>query len=225
MKNFFDIKDALQQTHSSILGSSLPVTSWTHLDLSINNPILAKRSFHDTAGFEKIIFSLMEEKNAPVGWGGYMENRGWYQRAEHFGAEEDARTIHIGIDLWTKGLTPLYAPLDAEIHSVKDNALYGDYGPTIILKHNIEGCTFHTLYGHLSDDSLDNKKVGQKITAGEQFCKIGTPPTNGDWPPHVHFQIIKDMEGMHGDYAGVSSKSKLSWYEENCPDPSCLLFR
>jgi murein DD-endopeptidase MepM/ murein hydrolase activator NlpD len=208
-----------------ILGKSLPFQTWAKLDLSIENPIMLERSFHDTAGFEKIIFDMMEEKNAVVGWGGYLENRGWYQRAEHFGASDDARTIHLGIDLWAKGLTPLFAPIDGVVHSVKDNALYGDYGPTIILEHvdPNNNSKFYTLYGHLSKDSIEDKKVGESVKQGTQFAKIGTPPTNGDWPPHLHFQVIKDMEGMMGDYPGVSSKSKLHWYSQNCPDPISLL--
>jgi len=207
-----------------ILGAAFPLHSWKHLDLSVNNPTIANRSIHDTAGFEQVILDMKKESHALVGWGGYLEHRGWYQRAEHFGNADEARTIHLGIDLWVAGNTPLYAPLDGKIHSIKDNALYGDYGPTIILEHNIDGSTFHSLYGHLTKESLDNKQPGDIITRGSQFAAIGTPPTNGDWPPHLHLQIIHDMEGMQGDYPGVCSKSKLSWYKENCPDPSLLLF-
>ena len=99
----------------------------------------------------------------------------------------------------------------------------GDYGPTLILQHKINGFTFHTLYGHLSLESLSDKKIGDKITKGEQIATLGLPPTNGDYAPHLHFQIIIDMENKTGDYPGVCSEKTLEYYANNCPNPNVLL--
>ena len=113
--------------------------------------------------------------------------------------------------------------MDGKIHSFQNNDSLGDYGPTIILEHNIDGYCFHTLYGHLSLNSLKNKSVGDKIEKGTQIGTLGLPPINGDYAPHLHFQIIINMEGEKGDYPGVSSKNNLPFYLENCPNPELLL--
>src|SRR5581483_5545712 len=97
------------------------------------------------------------------------------------------------------------------------------YGPTVILKHSAGGQEFYTLYGHLSDDSLEALRVGQVIHRGEQVAKIGTYPTNGGWPPHVHFQIIVDMLGRDGEFPGVAPVSRRALWLSLSPDPNLIL--
>jgi murein DD-endopeptidase MepM/ murein hydrolase activator NlpD len=137
--------------------------------------------------------------------------------------QSDERNIHIGLDLWIKAGTKVLAALDGQIHSFQNNTALGDYGPTLILKHQIENFTFYTLYGHLSLESLNNKKVGAIVKKGETIASLGSPPINGDYAPHLHFQIIIDLENKTGDYFGVCSKKDLHFYAKNCPDPNLLL--
>jgi murein DD-endopeptidase MepM/ murein hydrolase activator NlpD len=127
------------------------------------------------------------------------------------------------MDLWITAGTPVFAPLDATVRSFKNNLNFGDYGPTIILEHKIQGVKFYTLYGHLSLESIANLKVGQTLIRGEQFATLGDANVNGDYPPHLHFQIIRDIQGFKGDYPGVCSKKDLQFYLNNCPDPNVLL--
>ncbi len=61
------------------------------------------------------------------------------------------------------------------------------------------------------------------VQKGQQIATLGLPPINGDYAPHLHFQIIIDMEGKFGDYPGVCSENTLAFYKENCPDPNGLL--
>jgi murein DD-endopeptidase MepM/ murein hydrolase activator NlpD len=90
------------------------------------------------------------------------------------------------------------------------------------LEHCLEGFTFYTLYGHLSYADLAIE-VGQKVNAGETFAHFGIPEENGYWPPHLHFQVIEDLEGQSGDYPGVCAPSMVEHYKANCPDPTLLL--
>ena len=46
---------------------------------------------------------------------------------------------------------------------------------------------------------------------------------NGHWPPHLHFQIILDMQLKEGDYPGVCKYSEREKYLANCPDPDLIL--
>jgi len=109
------------------------------------------------------------------------------------------------------------------VHSFADNALSGDYGPTIVLEHRLGKLHFFTLYGHLSQDSLTRRSVGEDIAGGSVFAYTGSPPINGDWPPHLHFQIIKDMGSYYGDFPGVASVSQRHLWCGLCPDPQYLL--
>ncbi len=99
----------------------------------------------------------------------------------------------------------------------------GDYGPTIILEHQIEDEIFYTLYAHLSLESIQNLVVGTFFKKGENLATLGNSVVNGDYPPHLHFQIIRDIDNYWGDYLGVCNINDLNFYIENCPDPNLLL--
>ena len=62
---------------------------------------------------------------------------------------------------------------------------------------------FQTLYGHLSAESLAGLEVGQPVRQGEPLATLGDFPVNGNWPPHLHLQIVLDMLGGSGAYIGA----------------------
>lgn len=86
----------------------------------------------------------------------------------------------------------------------------------------LNGTEFHTLYGHLNLDSLKYNE-GDPVRKGDQFAEFGSHDENGQWLPHLHFQIIKDMEDYKGDYPGVCRYSEKESYLHNCPDPGLIL--
>ncbi len=134
------------------------------------------------------------------------------------------RTVHIGLDVFLPPGTPVHAPLAGTIHSFQDNANDRDYGPTIILEHKAsETLTFWTLYGHLNRKSLEGLAIGQQIKAGESFCEIGPMPENGNWSPHLHFQVILDLMGWESDFPGVAFPRWREVWKSICPDPWLLL--
>jgi peptidoglycan LD-endopeptidase LytH len=136
---------------------------------------------------------------------------------------EAPRRLHLGIDIWGKPYTPVMSPCYAVIHSFAFNDDYGDYGATIILSHNLDGVTFHTLYGHLSLNSIKNLREGGNVRAGEVIGEFGIPMENGQWPPHLHFQVIDEMGDWKGDYPGVCKYSEREMYLDNCPNPDLIL--
>jgi len=83
--------------------------------------------------------------------------------------------------------------------------------------------TFYTLYGHLSRESLKGLKAGQSVTPKTALARVGRSSENGSWPPHLHFQIIQDLQGKSGDYPGVCAVSDRAQYTANCPDPDIVL--
>ncbi|RVT75350.1 peptidase M23 [Flavobacterium sufflavum] len=194
------------------------------LDLSVVNVALVKINTTNHLTLEAYIQEQRQFFDSKIAFGGYLEKRNLYQRSSLFkNNNTEERNIHIGIDLWTQAGTAVICPLDGWIHSFKNNATIGDYGPTIILKHQLENDAFYTLYGHLSLKSIENLKTGMPFKKGQQLASLGNPSENGDYAPHLHFQIIKNIENYNGDYPGVCRESDLDFYLENCPDPNLLL--
>jgi hypothetical protein len=52
---------------------------------------------------------------------------------------------------------------------------------------------------------------------------VGPYPENGDWPPHLHFQLITDMQGRWGDFPGVAPPSEREYWAALCPDPMLIM--
>lgn len=210
--------------NAKVIDDTIGLQQYTSIDLSVNNVELSKFDITNAGLFEEFIESHLKIHNSKVAFGGYKEERNLYKRSSAFKDKTiDERNIHIGLDLWVKAGTVVLAPLDGTVHSYKFNSAVGDYGPTIILKHEIENQIFYTLYGHLSLESITNLKVGAVFKKGQKLATLGDCTVNGDYAPHLHFQIIKNLENNFGDYPGVCSKNNLAFYTENCPDPNLLL--
>lgn len=186
------------------------------------NKILSNLSLRESAGLSLYITQTMKKAEQVLGVGRYGEDRTIY-KSPLYTRDGEARSIHLGVDLFVPPGTPIFAPLDAIIHSFQDNNRLLDYGPTIILEHNLEGIKFYTLYGHLTRSSLDRLIIDQKIIAGEQIALVGKQEENGGWPPHLHFQIITDLLGFKGDFPGVARPSEKDYYLNLCPDPNLIL--
>jgi murein DD-endopeptidase MepM/ murein hydrolase activator NlpD len=207
-----------------VIDADIEYYQYTPLDLSITNPELSKFDLTNSTNFETFIESHLNKNNARVAYGGYNEIRNLYKRSTAFNdSNSDERNTHIGLDLWIKAGTAVLAALDGKVHSFKYNNNIGDYGPTIILEHQIEDQTFYTLYGHLSLESIASLNVGAIFEKGATIATLGDSSVNGDYAPHLHFQIIKNIDDNFGDYPGVCSKNKLDYYLNNCPNPNLLL--
>lgn len=211
------------QIDVTVLAPTVNKSAYVPIDLSINNKALFNFNINDPQEFEDYINSFLKTHQRKIAYGGYLEKRAIYQISDVFKNAAIERDIHIGLDLWIEAGNPVVAALDGIIHSFQDNTARGDYGPTVILQHELEGYVFYTLYGHLAKESLKNLIVGQTVNKGEEIAKLGAPPINGNYAPHLHFQIIKDIENKVGDYPGVCNIETLDFYKNNCPDPNLLL--
>lgn len=195
------------------------------LDFTAKNKTLTEELFTDTEKFSAYINQRLQTANAKYGIGGYDELRSIYSRSKHFGSndEDEPRRLHLGIDIWGSAGTPVFSPMGGMVHSFAFNNNYGDYGATIILLHQLDGAAFYTLYGHLSLNDTNVLNEGSYINHGQEFAHFGKSQENGQWPPHLHFQIITDMEFKKGDYPGVCKLSEREKYLTNCPNPDLIL--
>jgi murein DD-endopeptidase MepM/ murein hydrolase activator NlpD len=193
------------------------------VDLTAANREVASIDPKDTAALSAYFVRALAASGKKFLAGGYGEDRVFYQRSPAFTEAGEPRTIHLGIDIWGPAGEPVFAPLASLVHSFQDNAAFGDYGPTIVLAHELEGEVLYSLYGHLSRESLDGLHPGKRIAAGERIAWLGAEDVNGGWPPHLHFQVIRDLGGARGDYPGVAARSRSAAMLANCPDPNLLL--
>jgi murein DD-endopeptidase MepM/ murein hydrolase activator NlpD len=220
---------ALLARHRAIFAPVLPAyplgtTYVATLDFTAANPLLTQpQRLRDTFVFDALVDEMLNAQQATVGIGGYLENRIIYRRSPHFDDAVEARSLHLGVDVWVPAGTPVAAPLAAVVHSLADNNHFGDYGPTIILQHELEGTTFFSLYGHLTRTDLAGLQPGQAVAAGQVIAHVGPHPENGDWPSHLHFQLIADMQGRWGDFPGVAAPSERDYWAALCPDPMLVL--
>lgn len=192
-------------------------------DFTEKNTKLASLDLNIKEEFVNYINDTIKNNGCRFGIGGYGENRIIYRRSNLFENDAEPRSIHLGIDVWIPAGTPIYSPLPAIVHSFQDNNHFGDYGPTIILEHFLNGVKFFTLYGHLSRTSLKNLKEKMKIKKGQKIATVGNYDENGGWPSHLHFQIISNLLGKSGDFPGVATISEKKYYLTLCPDPNLIL--
>jgi peptidoglycan LD-endopeptidase LytH len=204
-----------------------------HIDLSKANTELTEEIYSSTKRFSEYIDAQRKLHGAKFLMGGYAELRDMYKRSLLFDEEkkysitkstaEEPRRLHIGVDIWGDAGTKIYVPVGGTIHSFAFNDNFGDYGATIILQHQLETIVFYTLYGHLSLADIAHLKEGKFISRGELLAHFGPPAENGNWPPHLHFQIINDIRLYKGDYPGVCAEREAVKYLANCPNPDLIL--
>ena len=211
-----------QQPRAGVLPFDPDEEECVLFDFTEENPAMQGIYPADTGQFSEYVFGALRKTGSRIGLGGYRENRTIYRHSELF-SEGKVRSYHLGLDLWVETGTPVLAAYDGEVHSFQDNRGVADYGPTIILAHTIERVRFYTLYGHLTRDSLEGLSTGVRVSAGDEIARVGSSKVNGHWPPHLHFEVIKDLGGRSGDFPGVCAPEDAAHYLENCPNPNLVL--
>ncbi|WP_317239100.1 peptidoglycan DD-metalloendopeptidase family protein [Hymenobacter sp. 5516J-16] len=180
---------SLLERHQHEFGPVLPVDlsapDVARLDFTAANPLLQNADLRDTPAFEELVARLLAAQDAHIGVGGYLENRVIYRRSPGLFGDPavPARSLHLGVDVWLRAGTPVLAPLDAVVHSVQDNDNFGDYGPTVILQHQLEDTIFYTLYGHLTRRETLLLRPGMRIEKGDTFTEVGPAPKTATGRP------------------------------------------
>ncbi|MDH4256343.1 MAG: peptidoglycan DD-metalloendopeptidase family protein [Gammaproteobacteria bacterium] len=173
-------------------------------------------------------FSELVDRAMAAAGTGYALGR-WAERREIYSsvlfAEADPaaerRSVHLGVDVFCAAGTPVHAPLDGRVHIKANNAAELDYGPLLVLEHATPGGeAFHTLYGHLGSAGCAHVRQGQAVRRGERIATVGSPPENGNWPPHLHLQLILDLLELGADFPGVARPAELDRWLALSPSPA-----
>jgi len=196
------------------------------LDLGVSSTLIGDRKAANDPELSQFhLERIQKEVPDKILAGGYLEPRALYssEAFDRMGKHgKESRTIHLGVDFWIPVGTPVHALFDGEvIAAVHDK---GDklYGGLIILKHSEGNLVFYTLYGHQSLDLVFRWKSGDRIRQGEEISSIANFPENGNWAPHLHFQLMLSLLDYQKDFPGVAYPDELEVWKDLCPDPRLL---
>lgn len=218
-----------QETTIQQLFPTLPCSQAVKVDMSVSSTWLGhESSFLDNDLSAYKIKRLEKENPHRIISGGYLETRPFYstdayKKEGNNGPEY--RSVHLGVDFWVNAQTPIHALFDGEVICIHNNDFNKDYGPTLIIKHYTEDqIPFYTLYGHLTTSTLQLHQIGEKIKKGDLIAYVGNVKENGNWVPHLHFQVMLDMLGNTLNFPGVAFPKQVHVWKSICPDPN-LLFK
>ena len=218
-KNDFDLSDLFPSIHKDK----------AHLlDLSVSSKWIGhEKEFNNLDLFQFKINQLQKEVPDKIIAGGYLEPRPIYTSAEYDkigNSGRESRTIHLGVDFWLPENTAVHALFDSEVMIAVNDAGDKEYGGLVVLKHHIQDLEFYTLYGHLSIKSATKNIVGTIIKKGEKIGNLGNHLENGNWAPHLHFQVMLSLLDYTKDFPGVTYYNQVNVWKSICPDPN-LVFK
>lgn len=129
---------------------------------------------------------------------------------------KEGRTLHMGIDIFSKNLEPVSAPCDGDIVRVGFEGEAHSYGHYLIL----QPADFQGVYifmGHLSKSLPD---LGP-IKAGQHIATLGgyEHNENGGWSRHLHLQFIRELPPEGKTPIGYSSRAAFPENSQSFPNP------
>ncbi len=197
-----------------------------HIDLSISNStVKTEVEFNNPTFFEAQLLEIQNQHPNKIIAGGYLEKRALYT-SDIYESENSSekRNIHLGVDFWLPEKTAVHSILEGKIVCAIHQKDLKGYGGFIILKHQINQVEFYTLYGHLSKESTLKHSMGNILKVGDKIGDLGNYSENGEWVPHLHFQVILSLLEYKNDFPGVVLKSEIDYWKMICPNPN-LLFK
>lgn len=125
--------------------------------------------------------------NIDWSYGGYLEDRREIWRGSYL--SDSGNFIHLGVDLNVPAETIVSLTYQAQVVVADhDEGVNWGWGPRLIMRPTIQAKRDTALiYAHL--DGLRHR-VGEVLPAGTILGKVGLPPINGNWFPHLHIQAV-----------------------------------
>ena len=196
-----------------------------NIDLSVSSNWLENKLIENNKLFENKIKWLEKSNDKSIIAGGYLEprilyNSNNYSKIGNNGIEN--RTVHLGLDFWLNKKTPVHAFMDGVVVVKTNNNSEKGYGGLVILEHRIKKLKFYSLYGHLCNVKKLKIKIGDKIKKGFNIGLIGDYNENGNWSPHLHFQIMLSLLHYKNDFPGVCYYNEKNIWASICPNPNMI---
>lgn len=131
------------------------------------------------------------------------------------GIAKEGRTLHMGIDIFSKDLEVVYAPSNGEIVRADYEQQDHGYGHYVMFKP--DGADVYFFFGHLSKDlpTLGRVKAGQAIATLGDFHS----QENGGWTRHLHLQVCTELPAKGDTPIGYSTKEAFEQNSKRFPNP------
>lgn len=160
-------------------------------------------------------------------YGGYLEDRSRLWAGSYMDAV--GNYLHLGVDFHVPVGTPVAAPVAATVMMVDDDHdTDGGWGIRVFVQPSAPALSGVVLvFAHLRGVRCP---VGTVLAPGTVLAEVGGPPSNGNWPPHLHIQavakpyfeeILLDRFQELDGYGPADQREKLA---RLFPDPLALLF-
>jgi 4-aminobutyrate aminotransferase-like enzyme/Ser/Thr protein kinase RdoA (MazF antagonist) len=216
--------ESVSHDFAPVVKPDVPVPTAVVLDFSAAGADAALIATLDGPALDRYCVDKMADAAADLAIGRYGEDRTLYKGDAFETASAVRRTVHLGIDIFAPAGEVVYAPIAGTVAFTHDDDVAFGFGPTVLLEHVTDaGDRFWTLYGHLQRQSLAALTPGQAIARGEAFAAFGNRQENGQWPPHLHFQIVTDHLGLEGCMHGVGVGRDWQVWRAISPDPNVIL--
>ncbi len=152
--------------------------------------------------------------------GRYLEDRIEMLRGSSIA--EEGRTLHLGIDLFSRDLEPVFTPYNGIIaRTGREPGPYG-YGNYLIVDHQTKRNQWYSFFGHLSHQL---PSPGRAVQRGEQIAVLGdfSNNENGGWSRHLHYQLLTELPPEGETPQGYCRKEDVEKCQERFPDPRMVL--
>ena len=120
---------------ASVIPFDLKSGGFTVFDFTTANHDLEHIGINDVSDFTEYLFEQIVSGDLPVGIGRYNEDRVLYRHSPLFDDSAERRSIHLGIDLFVTGGTPIHAPVDGVVRAVRWPVRIASMGSTRTARH------------------------------------------------------------------------------------------
>jgi len=170
---------------------------------------------------ERLWRAIADRDGVELGIGPWGEERPVYSSDAFRSvfAPDQRRSMHLGLDLFAPAGSNVRTPLDGTVVDLFETDIPLDYGHAVLLKHDPDGLAFYSLWGHLSARTVQDRKIGERLKAGDIVGQLGGTRENGNWQPHVHIQLITYRQPRAADIVGAGEAGYHEVWRELFPDP------
>jgi murein DD-endopeptidase MepM/ murein hydrolase activator NlpD len=149
-------------------------------------------SFSDAEFCSKFVEDLHQRRGIDASFGGYLEDRSFLWQGTYLKGSE--RALHLGIDFNVPAGNEVATPFGGRVVRIDDDSpeRHG-WGPRIFLECAESGpmkdpVRYVYIFAHLTDIKVSE---GDNVDQNQVLARIGAPPRNGDWFPHLHLQKVR----------------------------------
>ena len=157
--------------------------------------------------------------------GRYGEDHGCVLDGSAFDAE--ARTVHMGVDLFCAGLEPVFAPAAGRVVLADREPGRRSFGNYVVVEHD----GWYSFFGHLGPEkpTAADVRPGKRIGwVGDYAPRADGTRENGGWSRHLHYQVLTvnphTLRGPDGVFRiGYSTEADFERNKQLFPDPSPVI--